>query len=85
MGWTEDVNRPAVAIRDVIHAVLLNRKSLLPVSSLVRGAYGIRDICLSVPSMPYSTGATIIVGRAAGALLIAVSLLTAWHGWKAVA
>ncbi|MFA1622665.1 LysE family translocator [Rhizobium mongolense] len=30
-------------------------------------------------------GATIIVGRAAGALLIAVSLLTAWHGWKAVA
>ena len=27
--------------------------------------------------------ATIIVGRVAGALLIAVSILTAWHGWKA--
>ena len=40
-----------IAIRDVIHAVLLNRKALLPVSSLVQGSYGIRDICLSVPAI----------------------------------
>jgi hypothetical protein len=26
--------------------------------------------------------ATILVGRVAGALLIAVSILTAWHGWR---
>jgi threonine/homoserine/homoserine lactone efflux protein len=26
--------------------------------------------------------ATILVGRIAGALLIAVSILTAWHGWR---
>jgi threonine/homoserine/homoserine lactone efflux protein len=26
--------------------------------------------------------ATILVGRVAGGLLIAVSLLTAWHGWR---
>ncbi|HEY2951066.1 MAG TPA: lactate/malate dehydrogenase family protein [Verrucomicrobiae bacterium] len=45
-GWAV-----GIAIRDVIHAVLLNRKSLLPVSSLVQGAYDIRDICLSVPSV----------------------------------
>jgi L-lactate dehydrogenase len=45
-GWAV-----GVAIRDVIHAVLLNKKSLLPVSSLVQGAYDIRDICLSVPSV----------------------------------
>src|SRR3989441_1165987 len=45
-GWAV-----AVAIRDVIHAVLLNKKVLLPVSSLVQGAYEIRDICLSVPSV----------------------------------
>src|SRR3989454_3219996 len=45
-GWAV-----GVAIRDVIHAVLLNKKSWLPVSSLVQGAYGIRDICLSVPSV----------------------------------
>jgi len=40
-----------VAIREVIHAVLLNKESLLPVSSLVQGAYDIRGICLSVPSV----------------------------------
>jgi len=45
-GWAV-----GIAIRDVIHAVLLNKKALLPVSSLVRGAYDIRDICLSVPSV----------------------------------
>src|SRR5881628_2989295 len=45
-GWAV-----AVAIRDVIHAVLLNKQSLLPVSSLVQKAYEIRDVCLSVPSV----------------------------------
>jgi len=40
-----------IAIRDVIHAIALDSQSLLPVSSLVQGAYGIRDICLSVPSV----------------------------------
>ncbi len=45
-GWAV-----GVAIRDVIHAVLLNKQALLPISSLVQGAYDIRDICLSVPSV----------------------------------
>src|SRR6266699_1683670 len=45
-GWAV-----GIAIRDVIHAVLLNKKTLLPVSSLVQGSYEIRDICLSVPSV----------------------------------
>lgn len=45
-GWAV-----GIAIRDVIHAVLLNKKTLLPVSSLIQGAYDIRDICLSVPSV----------------------------------
>jgi L-lactate dehydrogenase len=45
-GWAV-----GVAIREVIHAVLLNRKALLPVSSFVQGAYDIRDVCLSVPSI----------------------------------
>src|SRR2546423_12325696 len=40
-----------IAIRDVIHAVLLDKEDLLPVSSMVQGAYGIRDVCLSVPSV----------------------------------
>src|SRR5215471_1980020 len=45
-GWAV-----GIAIRDVIHAVLLDKKALLPVSSLVQGAYEIRDISLSVPSV----------------------------------
>jgi L-lactate dehydrogenase len=45
-GWAV-----AIAIRDVIHAVLLNKHALLPVSSLVQGTYGIDDTCLSVPSI----------------------------------
>lgn len=49
-GWAV-----GIAIRDVVHAVLLNKKALLPVSSLVQGAYDIRNTCLSVPS---------VVGRA---------------------
>ncbi len=45
-GWAV-----GIAIRDVIHAVLLNKQALLPVSSLIQGAYDIRDVCLSVPSV----------------------------------
>ncbi len=45
-GWAV-----GVAIREVIHAVLLDKKVLLPVSSLVQGAYDIRDICISVPAV----------------------------------
>src|SRR5678815_4862899 len=50
-GWAV-----GVAIRDVIHAVLLNRQALLPVSSLVQGTYGINDTCLSVPSIVGKNG-----------------------------
>ncbi len=45
-GWAV-----AVAIRDVVHAVLLDRKCILPVSSLVQGACGVDGISLSVPSV----------------------------------
>jgi L-lactate dehydrogenase len=40
-----------LSIRDVIHSVALDQKRILPVSSLVDGAYGIRDVCLSVPTV----------------------------------
>src|SRR5438445_9447430 len=45
-GWAV-----GIAIREVIHAVLWNKQALLPVSSRIQGAYDIRDICLSVPSV----------------------------------
>src|SRR3954447_3381785 len=45
-GWAV-----GIAIRDVIHAVVLNKQALLPVSSLVQGAYDVRDTCFSVPTI----------------------------------
>ncbi len=40
-----------VAIGEVIHAIALDRKRILPVASLVTGTYGMRDVCLSVPTV----------------------------------
>jgi L-lactate dehydrogenase len=45
-GWAVGVG---VAV--LVHAVALDQKKLLPVSSLQVGAYGIRDVCLSVPTI----------------------------------
>ena len=44
-----------LAIQEVIEAVALDRQAILPVSSVQRGCYGIRDVALSVPT---------VVGRA---------------------
>ncbi len=40
-----------VSIADVIHSIALDQRRVLPVSSLQDGAYGIRDVCLSVPTV----------------------------------
>lgn len=46
-GWAV-----GATIAEVVHAIALDRKQLLPVSSPQRGkAYGIRDISLSVPTV----------------------------------
>lgn len=39
-----------LSIREVVHAIALDSRRVLPVSSLVNGPYGIRDVCLSVPT-----------------------------------
>ena len=49
-GWAV-----GVAIREVIDCIALDRRRILPVSSAVKGPYGIRDVCISVPT---------VVGRA---------------------
>ena len=46
-----------IAIRDVIHAIALDQKRILPVASLVNGPYGIRDVCISVPTVVGRNGA----------------------------
>jgi len=40
-----------IAIREVIESIALDRRRVLPVSSVQRGAYGIRDVALSVPTI----------------------------------
>ncbi len=40
-----------LSIAEVIRAIALDSKRILPVASLVSGTYGIRDVCLSVPSV----------------------------------
>jgi L-lactate dehydrogenase len=49
-GWAV-----GASIATLIHAVVLDQRKMLPVSSMQKGAYGLRGVCISVPT---------IVGRA---------------------
>ena len=40
-----------ISIREVVHAIALDSKRILPVSALVNGPYGIRDVCTSIPTV----------------------------------
>src|SRR5438445_3296585 len=40
-----------LSIREVVHALALDGRRVLPVSTMQMGAYGLRDICLSVPTV----------------------------------
>lgn len=46
-----------VSIADVIHAIALDQRRILPVSSLQNGAYGLRDVAISVPTVVGRGGA----------------------------
>jgi L-lactate dehydrogenase len=45
-GWAV-----GLSIAEVIHAVSLDKRSVLPVSSAINGEYGIHKTCLSVPTI----------------------------------
>jgi L-lactate dehydrogenase len=45
------------SIADVIHDIALDRRRIQPVSSLQNGAYGVYDVCLSVPTIVGRGGA----------------------------
>ena len=51
-GWAV-----GLTIAEVIHAIVLNQRMILPVSTLQKGKYGLRDVCLSVPTIVGRTGA----------------------------
>src|SRR6266436_3676377 len=40
-----------LSIREVVHALALDSRRVLPVSTLQMGLYGLRDVCLSVPTV----------------------------------
>jgi L-lactate dehydrogenase len=40
-----------LSIREVVHALALDSRRVLPVSTLQQGLYGLRDVCLSVPTV----------------------------------
>ncbi|MBN2234311.1 MAG: lactate/malate dehydrogenase family protein [Opitutales bacterium] len=50
-GWAV-----GATIAETIHAVLLDKKQILPVSSVQNGCYGIRDISISVPTIVGKNG-----------------------------
>src|SRR5262245_27986092 len=40
-----------LSIREVVESILLDSRRVLPVSTLQHGLYGVRDVCLSVPTV----------------------------------
>src|ERR1700722_1694811 len=40
-----------LSIREVVQAIALDSRRILPVSTLQQGLYGVRDVCLSVPTV----------------------------------
>src|SRR5206468_5191349 len=46
-----------ISIREVVHALALDSRRILPVSTLQNGLYGIREVCLSVPTVVGCGGA----------------------------
>lgn len=46
----------AMAVRRIAECILRNEHSILPVSSLINGHYGLNNICMGVPTVVGSTG-----------------------------
>jgi len=46
-----------LSIREVVESILLDQRRVLPVSTAQQGLYGLRDVCLSVPTVVGCGGA----------------------------
>ena len=46
-----------LSIREVVESLILDSRKVLPVSTLQQGLYGVRDVCLSVPTVVGCGGA----------------------------
>jgi Malate/lactate dehydrogenases len=50
-----------LALVRIVEAVLRNEHSVLTVSTLLEGEYGLKDVCLSVPSIVSESGVERII------------------------
>lgn len=46
-----------MAVRHIVHCLLSDAKTMLPVSVLLEGEYGVRGVALSVPTIVGKNGA----------------------------
>lgn len=51
----------AMSVRRICEAIVLDQNSVLPVSHLQNGAYGLTDVCLSLPAVVGSSGVSTAV------------------------
>jgi len=45
-GWAV-----GLSIAEVVHSIALDKRQILPVSTRMSGQYGVRDVCLSIPTV----------------------------------
>lgn len=57
----------AAALLRIVEAIVRDQKTVLTVSSLIEGAYGIRDVCLSLPSVIGRNGVERVLSLALSA------------------
>ena len=51
----------AMAVKRICEAIVRNEKSILPVSSLMTGEYGLNDVVLSIPAVVDETGVQQVI------------------------
>lgn len=51
----------AMAVKRICEAIVRNEKSILPVSSLMAGEYGLNDVVLSIPAVVGETGVQKVI------------------------
>ncbi len=51
----------ALSVKRIVECIIGNEKSILTVSSMLEGEYGLNDVCLSVPTIVSSEGAEKIL------------------------
>lgn len=51
----------AVAVRRIAEAIIKDEHAVLPVSSLMKGEFGLKDLCLSIPTVVGRNGVEMVV------------------------